>query len=74
MDKEPIMNVEGNTEKMLPLQPEPSNSWSHAAGVTQKNSLPEPQHQSRKTVGQKNPTFFSLLTFNVLPVFAIYWT
>ena len=35
MDKEPIMNVEGNTEKILPLQPEPGDSWSHGAGDTQ---------------------------------------
>lgn len=35
MDKEPIMNVEGNTEKMLPLQAKSGNSCSHGAGATQ---------------------------------------
>ena len=62
-DKEPIKDIESNSWKVSSIQPEPTDRWRHplAATYMKENPLLEPQHQSRKIAGQKNPTFPSPL-------------
>lgn len=57
MDKEPIQDVEDSTEKMLPSSQSPELTGVMEVGLpavavdVKDNSLPESEHQGRKTVG-----------------------